>query len=46
MMKALLFTEDNYESMIESTKSCMALKKPDYALYNICTLTPKNDSVI
>ena len=44
-MKALLFTQDNYESVVESTKSCLALKHPDFAKYNICALSQADDSV-
>ncbi len=45
IIKAVLFTEDNYESMVESSKSCLTLKKPEFLHYNICGISQGDDSV-
>ena len=46
MMKALLFTNDNYESVVESTKSCMTLKRAEFTKSNICAMLKNDESII
>ncbi len=41
----MLIAKDNYEDMVESEKSCMTLKHPEFVKYNICALSQSDEIV-
>lgn len=40
-----ILPKDNYEDMVESEKSCLSIKSPEFSKMNICALSQSNEMV-
>ena len=42
----MIMEKDNYEDMLESTKSMLTIKHPEFAKHNICALSQSDELVL